>query len=191
MKNINNANNEKIEGLCGTLKCCKYCDSDDKNIEKRCKKAVQKWFEVGKPNEKDALCEIKKLNDYWNRKHVDVPEEFDGENRWLMTIIMMLFAGTILSPKPAEESENEDNSYKMKNRCCVPPEETKSESGNGENNSENRNITLTPAELGRIINDTKHSTMDVFSLFLKERFAKITNYETLCAAVDDIVNRMK
>ena len=79
----------------------------------------------------------------------------------------------------------------MKNCCCVPPEEAKSESGNGGNNSENGNIVLTLAEFRRIINDTKHSAIDVFSLFLKERFAKMTNYETLCAAVDDITNRMK
>lgn len=187
MENINNVINEKIEGLCGTLKCCKYCDSDEKDIEKRCKKAVQTWFEVGKPNEKDAFGEIKKLNDYWIKKHGGVSEEFDGGNRWFMAMIIVLLGCALLSPKAAEESDNEHNCYKMKNCCCVPPEGAKSESGNGGNG----NIVLTPAEFGRIINDTKHSTIDVFSLFLKERFAKITNYEPLCVAVDDIVNKMK
>lgn len=80
MENINNVINEKIEGLCGTLKCCKYCDSDEKDIEKRCKKAIQTWFEVSKPNEKDAFWEMKKLNNYWNKKHGDVSEKFDGYN---------------------------------------------------------------------------------------------------------------
>lgn len=104
----------------------------------------------------------------------------------------MLLVGTILSPKSADENENERNvkniEYKMKNCCCAPEE---AESGNGGNDSKNGNIVLTPAEFGRIINDTKRSTIDVFSLFLKERFAKITNYEPLCGAVDDIVNKMK
>ena len=89
----------------------------------------------------------------------------------------------ILSRIPAGED--------VKISICVPPEEAKSESGNGGNNSENGNIVLALAEFRRIINDTKHSAIDVFSLFLKERFANMTNYETLCAAVDDITNRMK
>lgn len=142
MENINNVINEKIEGLCGTLKCCKYCDSEKGTVEDKCINAAVKWVFAEKPSTDEMADDIRKRA-----------------------------------------------AYKMKNCCCIPQEEAKSESGG--NGSKNGNIVLTSAEFERIINNTKHSAIESFSVFLKERFARTTGFESLCETVDDVMNGLK